>query len=193
MAEAPQPLDGVQEAVGNAGQEFHEDLAGPISRVPIARYKGDAFDLPSTITTVASLCRRFDKKLHRLYLFPGRTNVVLLASELVDVTTVTEVNENPRLYFGKILSSFNAGKTPQNLRMTSLECHRGIKDFYLKAVDASQQARGIHDNTRGRYVIFWGTIEENGIGLCVNRPTWGEFALLPQQYERLLPFDKKIK
>lgn len=77
--------------------------------------------------------------------------------------------------------------------MTSLECHKDIKDFYLKSTDASQQAKGINDDTRGRYVIFWGTIEENGIGLCVNRPTWGEFALLPQQYERLLPFDVKVK
>lgn len=64
MAAAPQPLDGLQEAGGNAGQGFHEDVAGPISRVPIARHKGDAFDLPSRITTVAWLCRRFDTKLH---------------------------------------------------------------------------------------------------------------------------------
>lgn len=187
LVDAPQPLDGVQDARGDGGYEVHEDVAGPMSQVPVSRHKGEQFDLPSRITTVAWLCRRFDTKLHRLFLFPGRTNVVLLASELVDVRTVMEVDSKPRLYFGKILSSANAGKTPQNLRMTRLECQKGIVDFYLKATDAIQRARGIHDETQGRYVIFWGTIEENGIGLCVHRPTWGEFALLPQQYERLLP------
>jgi hypothetical protein len=193
MEEAPQPLGGVHGTDGDQNQGIHEDVVGPVSQVPVSRCKGETFELPSTITTVAGLCRRFDKKLHRFYLFPGRTNVVLLASELVDVRTVTQVEKNPRLYFGKILTSFNAGKTPQNLRMTSLECHKDIKDFYLKATDATQQAKGVHDDTKGRYVIFWGTIEENGIGLCVNRPTWGEFALLPQQYERLLPLDAKLK
>ena len=37
-----------------------------------------------------------------------------------------------------------------------------------------------------RHVLFWGVVTFNGIGLCVQGLNWGEFALLPVQYEGLL-------
>ena len=181
--------DGPDAAAGTGGLNvaYFEDLAGPVANCPISRHKGQSFELPTTISTVGAICRRFDNNLYKYYLLPGRSAAVLLASELIDIKTVEFADDTPRFYFGEIFQSSNAGKTKANLRMTRLRCHAKVPDFYLKAVDSEQTSKGINDDTRGRAVLFWGVIVANGIGLSVNRPKWGEYALLPTQYERLLP------
>ena len=81
------------------------------------------------------------------------------------------------------------GKKPTNTRMTWLRFHKkngDWKDFCLKAVDSEQTRKGIGDGAVGRYILFWGKITESGMGLCVNEPKWGEYALLPDQYNKLL-------
>jgi hypothetical protein len=70
--------------------------------------------------------------------------------------------------------------------MTALKCHPSVKDFYLKDIDGAQAEKGISDNSIGRVVLMWGAITENGIGLCIARPGWGEYALLPAKYNQLL-------
>lgn len=111
-----------------------------------------------------------------------------LVNVLTAISDVVDVNDTPALYWGEIKRSFNAGKTPKpsNLRMTALRCHESVKDFYLKDLDSSQSKKGISDASVGRIVIFWGRITVNGIGLCVERPGWGEYALLPAKYDALL-------
>lgn len=165
-----------------------EDMAGPLSDVPIARHRGGNFTLPTRLSTVNSICRRFDVNLYRYYFFPGASAAVRLIDAITDVTTVEDTVDSPRLYYGEIVQSFNAGRNPKpsNLRMTELRCHASVKDFYLKDRDGVQSEKGIGDDSVGRIVLFWGVITASGIGLCVERLGWGEYALLPARYDSLL-------
>lgn len=185
MTEAP-------EQKSSSGDPYNqssvEDILGPISEIPISRHKGESFKLPSKITTVAGICRRFDVNLYKYYVLPGEVVASRLISSLKNVAEVEAIDSTPKLYWGEIISSYNAGINPKpsNLRMTRLRCHSAVKDFYLKAIDEQQTEKGINDQSVGRIVLFWGVIRENGIGLCVERPAWGEFAMLPSKYENFL-------
>ncbi|MGC5831708.1 hypothetical protein LDP08_14220 [Ralstonia pseudosolanacearum] len=172
-------------------QSVVEDITGPISSVPIARHRGERFELPSRITTVAGLCRRFDKNLYKFFVLPNSNVAQKLTNVLVDIATVTEECEIPRLYYGKVVRSYNAGQSPKptNIRMTELRSHPSVKDFYLKIQAAKQEEKGINSESAGRIVLFWGKIVESGIGLAASGLSWGEFALLPEKYEKLLLSD----
>lgn len=185
----PQQNDGKQ--LKPYDQSAVEEFQGPIASIAIARHHGEKFQLPSNISTVAGICRNFDDNLHKYYVFPGSDVAKLLGELLINVADVTEEDEIPKLYFGKIKASFNAGINPKptNLRMTSIFCNRRVKDFYLKAKAAQQEERGVNDNSVGRIVLFWGQISANGIGLCVERLKWGEYALLPEKYNKYLDGD----
>lgn len=163
-----------------------EDIKGPLSDVPISRHVGESFKLPSKITTVRGLCRGFDENLYRYYHFPGNKYAVRLVDLLHDVRQVTGEDDVPRLYFGVIKSSGNAGRTSRNIRMTWLTCNPGVKDFCFKAVDADAQEKGIRDDTKDRIIIMYGTVTGSGIGLAIEKLGWGEYALLPEKYNKLL-------
>lgn len=165
-----------------------EDANGPVADVPIGRHNGESFLLPSKISTVAGICRNFDENLYKYYHLPGRRNAVRLIDLLHDVKDVTEEDDGERLYFGLVKRSFCTAKNPQphNIRMTELHCNRAVHDFYLKMTEEISQRKGINDNASGRIVIMYGKVTENGIGLCVEGLRWGEFALLPAQYNYLL-------
>lgn len=169
-------------------QSAVEDTQGAISEIPISRHNGQSFKLPSKITTVMGICRKFDVNLYRYYVFPGEVTASRLISSLTSVTEIKTINDIPRLYWGEIISSRNAGidPKPSNLRMTKLRCNDGVIDFCLKAIDAQQAEKGINDQSVGRIVLFWGKVTQSGIGLCVEKPAWGEFALLPSKYDHLL-------
>lgn len=182
------PPDSRDLQAGTYDQSQVEDVAGPLAEVPIARHRGDTFQLPTRLSTVHSICRRFDINLYRYYFFPGASAAVRLLDALVDVSTVETTVDTPQLYFGEIIHSHNAGRTPKpsNVRMTGLRSHPSVKDFYLKDIDAVQAEKGIGDDSKGRIVLFWGAIKVNGIGLCAERLGWGEYALLPARYNSLL-------
>lgn len=169
-------------------QSAVEDDDGPVAQMPIGRHRGEQFALPSKITTIAGLCRKFDGNLYKYFVFPNTEVARKLADVLIDVSTVTDECETPRLYYGTILRSWNAGQTPKpdNIRMTRLKPHPDVADFTIKVPAWKQEEKGIDDNSAGRIVLFWGTIKENGIGLAASGLAWGEFALLPEKYERLL-------
>jgi hypothetical protein len=175
-------------SVGEYDQSAVEDRSGPIADVPIARHDGKTFRLPTRITAVSTICRRFDLNLYRYYVFPGSKSALRLVDALMNIATVTEPIATPALYFGRIVSSFNAGHNPKptNIRMTQLQCHAAIKDFYIKAIDRLQADKGISDASAGRYVLFWSPIANSGLGLAANNLGWGKFALLPEKYESLL-------
>jgi len=163
-----------------------ENLAGPVTDVPIGRHSGESFKLPSRIKTIMGICRNFDLNLYKYYFFPGQSYAVKLIDLLHDIRNIEEEDENPKLYFGIIKGSFNAGPTPRNTRMTELESNIKVKDFYLKAVDWSSQEKGINDDSKGRIVIIYGKVTVSGIGLCIENIGWGEFALLPEKYNHFL-------
>jgi hypothetical protein len=185
LQEKPQ---GQQDPAGVYDETPIEDINGPVSEVPIARHSGESFSLPSKITTVAGICRNFDENLYKHYLLPGRQNAVRLIDLLKDVREVIEKGSTPRLYFGKIIRSYTPVKYPaaHNMRMTELAGAPSVRDFYLKEEHGISSSKGINDKTRERYVLMWGEIGENGIGLCIEGLNWGEFALLPAQYNHLL-------
>jgi hypothetical protein len=169
-------------------QSAVEDSSGPISEIPISRHSGEFFKLPSKISTIAGICRKFNENLHKYYVLPGDTAAIQLICSLSSIKKIEEPDETPKIYWGEILSSHNAGIKPKpaNLRMTRLACHSTVKDFYLKSIDSEQIEKGINDKSTGRIILLWGKITRNGIGLCIERPTWGEYALLPKKYEHLL-------
>lgn len=170
-----------------------EDAAGPLTEVAIARHTGDLFRLPSRLSTVSSICRNFDLNLYRYYCLPGNPSPERLVNVLTPISEVVATDDTQRLYWGVIKNSFVAGEYPKpiHLRMTELRCNGAVKDFYLKDIDANQTLKGISDSSVGRIVLFWGRITESGIGLCVARPGWGEYALLPQKYNELL-LDREV-
>lgn len=70
--------------------------------------------------------------------------------------------------------------------MTWLACNPGVKDFCFKVIDADAQEKGIRDDTKDRILIMYGAVIESGIGLAIEKLGWGEYALLPQKYNKLL-------
>lgn len=177
-----------------AGGEYDEtpveDLSGPLSEVPIGRHQGESFELPSRITTVAGICRNFEVNKDKYFFLPGAVHAVKLAELLTDVADLThdilDTVQTPKLYFGKILRSWNAGKYATSIRMTRIRCHPKAGDFTVKLPDGFCKDKGINDESKGRIVMFYGVITTNGSGLAVDRATWGEIALVPLKYNELL-------
>ena len=120
---------------------------------------------------------------------PNGRYAVQLQDLLVDIKSVRDTVDTPRLYFGKIKRSYNAGKKPSNIRMTMLDYDSSkseFTDFCFKPSDLEQKEKGIDDDAEGRFLIVYGKVTESGTGLCIKGAKWGEFALLPRKYEYLL-------
>ncbi|MNJ27487.1 hypothetical protein D3C77_219940 [compost metagenome] len=184
MAVRPEPIQGVPRQFNGP---LVEDLNGPLADGPISRHTGRAVKLPSRITTIRGICRSFDRNFYKYYMFAGAQFPVQLRDLLVDVSTVTEVDGVPRFYYGRIISSAHMGPNPWNLRLTWFDyAQMGYKDFCLKAPESDCAEHGIKNDSVGRVVVMYGVITESGIGLCLENLGWGEYALLPVQYERLL-------
>ena len=132
-----------------------EDEDGPVSAIPIARHTGETLNLPTKITTVAGICRKFDENYYKYFYMPN-SNVAILLNELLhNVEDVIEEDDEPKLYFGVIRSSHVAGAgSDSNVRMTRLVSNPAIKDFYLKDLNGVQKKHGINDNSAGRIVLF---------------------------------------
>ncbi|WBM33651.1 hypothetical protein [Pseudomonas sp. NY11382] len=169
-----------------------EDADGPLAEVPISRHKGESFKLPSKISTVAGICRNFDVNKGKYFYLPKAQHAIQLASLLTNVTElkhdILNTEQKPRLYYGRIRSSWNAGNSSTNIRMTRLECDPAIGDFTVKLQDGFCRDKGITDESVGRIVMFYGVITTNGSGLAVDRAAWGEIALVPKKYnDSLMP------
>ncbi|EGQ8131478.1 hypothetical protein C4C99_RS16525 [Vibrio parahaemolyticus] len=165
-----------------------EDVEGPEAEVPLGQHAGESFKVPSKITTLRGICYNFDKNYYRYYFIPGYQHAIALTSLLNDVRDVEEEDDKPKLYFGKVKSSTHHGNPPRdnNIRMTYLEKSPKVIDFCIKTPHWLQNEHGIGDDSKGRYVLVYGKVEENGIGLCFNDLGWGELALVPEKYNYLL-------
>lgn len=175
---------------GDYDETLVEDVSGPLAAVPIGRHQGEAFQLPSTITTVAGMCRNFEVNKDKYFFLPGAQHAVQLADLLTNVTDLTSdilsTEQSPKLYFGRIKRSWNAGNHSTNIRMTRLECDPAIGDFTVKLQDGFCRDKGINDDSTGRIVMFYGVITKSGGGLAVDKAAWGEIALVPRKYNDLL-------
>ena len=165
-----------------------EDIEGPPATAPLARHIGRELELPSIITSVMGVCRKFDEHLLKYYQLPGRRYPMRLVDLLKDVREVDGIDDDQKLYYGIIKSSQNMGKTPANVRMTWLECGRHIKDLCIKTIDRTATRKGIAEGkgSQGRIIIVYGKIVGSGIGLAIDQPCWGEYALLPEKYNGYL-------
>lgn len=164
-----------------------EEQDGPVSKVPIGRHRGETFSLPSKFKTIRGVCNKFDENIVRYFYMPNGQHAIQLQDLLKNIENVTGEDDSPKIYYGRIIHSRNAGKTPKNIRMTKLRFKsRDFADFFLKIPDELQREKGIDDNAVGRVVLVYGTVTTSGAGLCIKDVGWGEFALLPRQYESLL-------
>ncbi len=183
---APEPATKTQ--AGPYVETPVEDENGPDSKVPLGRHNGETFSLPSKITTIAGMCRNFDVNLYKYYHLPDKQHAIRLIDLLHNIEDVEKEDIEPKFYYGWVKRSYCTVENPttNNVRMTELRCNNSVKDFYLKASNGMSERKGINDDTADRIVIMYGNITSSGIGLCVNNPHWGEFALLPEEYNYLL-------
>lgn len=166
-----------------------EDIDGELADVPIRRHNGEQIKLPSRITTVRGLCRSFDKNYHKYYFLPEAQHPQLLSDALIDVSRVREVNEKPRLYYGRVKRVLLMGDgNPWNIQMTRLEYENDSKyqDFTLKMSILDSVEHGVTDATVGRIAMMYGAVSKSGSGLAISDLGWGEFALLPAKYDSVL-------
>lgn len=174
-----------QGEAGEYDQGPVEDMDGELAQVPIARHRGESFLLPSKISTVAGLCRRFDVNYDKYFVMPGAQYAVALRDLLFNVEEVAAISDVPRLYYGRILWTrqlFESRKWKTLLKHSVA----GWQDFCLKQDREMQLEKGIGDDSMDRVVLMYGTVKSNGSGLCLAELAYGEFALLPVQYESLL-------
>jgi hypothetical protein len=161
-----------------------EDPEGPLVETPISRHKGETFPLPSKVKTVRGICRNFDANLKKYYVFKGMTFAVRLDGLLHDIQDITDEDAIPKLYYGRIRSSFAMGKKrDHNMRMTRLVCNSAVQDFTLKTTEGISRDRGLTDDSSGRIVLVFGKVTVSGMGLSIENVGWGGFDLLPMKYE----------
>jgi len=147
-----------------------EDMAGSLANVPIARHNGESFKLPSKVTTINGICRNFDENLYKYYFFPNQSNAIRLIDLLHNIENVSEETKNPRLYYGRVISTTHLGehKRPDNIRMTYLSNSQpGVADFCLKLCHHEQESHGIGDKSVGRIIIVYGIVKESGVGCAL--------------------------
>lgn len=167
-----------------------EDIDGELSDVPIGRHQGESFKLPSKISTVAGICRNFEKNLNKYFYLPGAQHAKKLAELLTCVDEldrdILNTQQTPKLYYGKISESWNAGSRDTNTRMTRMQCSDHVSDFTLKIKNGFARDKGINNESVDRIVLFYGVISRNGGSIGVTDLAWGEIALLPKKYNNLL-------
>ncbi|MEQ9721274.1 hypothetical protein ABQG65_08765 [Yersinia alsatica] len=166
---------------------YLEDIEGEVSPFPIGRHVGETFMLPSKITTVYGLCRNFDENYRKYFVLPDKDVAEPLEHLLVDIQSVEDVCDSPRLYYGTILSSYS-GSAPHHIRLTRLKWSKknNYSDFYFKHNNKDASDRGITEKSRGSILVMYGKVVKNGWGLCIENLGWGEFAILPEKYKYIL-------
>lgn len=178
-------LKDLQEAQGPA-QPYAagpvEDPEGRESQVPIARHVGDDFMVPGRNRTVNGICRRLDQNLTKYYMLPEMKVPVLLSQLLESAEKITGNINDAKLYFGKI----NRVYPHVNQTDIGISNNKKIKDLTVVGKIREVAEKGIHADSVGQYLLFWGSVTEYGIGYAVRFPNWGEYALVPQQYTELL-------
>jgi hypothetical protein len=174
-----------QGVAGEYDQGPVEDIDGEPTLVPIARHRGESFLLPSKISTIVGICRNFDDNYDKYFVLPNGHHAIPLRDLLFNIEDVTETTNIPRLYFGRIVAShpFFSSRLNKTLLKHS---QYGVQDFCLKLDRSEQEEKGIDNDAKGRVVLMYGTIKENGTGLCLSGLGYGEFGLLPTKYEPLL-------
>lgn len=162
------------------GQIFDEE--GEEVGIPRGRHDGETFKVPSIISSVYSLCRNFPENLARYYYFPNSQSPVLLQDALVAAIKATTENiDAPYLYYG-VVRNVIALRYRNIIKIDNEEFGR-INLFTHKEHD---EKRNISKSVIGRTLLFHGHIEIVGGQPRIMIEEWGQYALLPSPYERIL-------
>jgi hypothetical protein len=164
------------------------DPNGPMTEMPLGRHTGRTVLLPTKISSVLAICRNFDKNIHRAFYFPDSQYALHLRSILYDVTRLID-NEIPargNLYFGKIVEFSKLSH--RNIIYLKVENFTELKIYTYPRFDDRKK---IDSNSLGRVLLFYGILsdEAEGVPRCMTK-TWGQYSLLPIQYEKFLPWHR---
>lgn len=172
----------------------NEDENGPVVERAIPRHHGDEMHLPARAATVRGLVRRLDRRWHSYYWLPGHAAPQPLHRLITPAHSIRTLNPEKSLIVGRITHAEAQGRgNPWNLRMLfveypnlpAVEGQEWFKDFCMKVTVGEGQEKGIDANSVGRLILVYGAVTASGMGLCVTQLGWGEFALVPQQYDGL--------
>lgn len=179
-----EPLDGGGDFVG----DFVEDVSGPVVDLPIGRHRGETVEVPSVITTIRGITKNFNVNLNKYFHLPYTNSPIKLVDLISSSIHVTSVSEVAKIYYGEIISANYPAKNPSDhhLLMIEVDSASEVPDFNLKVRKDVADQHGLSGDSVGRYVLFYGVISENGIGLSIDRPAYGEIALIPKKYDNYL-------
>ncbi|WP_373989916.1 hypothetical protein [Duganella sp. BuS-21] len=174
----------------DADLEFRQtqivDPDGPMTEMPLGRHIGRTVLLPTKISSVLAICRNFDKNIHRAFYFPDSQYALHLRSILYDVTRLidSELPERGNLYFGKIVGFSRLSH--RNIIYLKVENFPELKIYTYPRFD---ERKKIDSESVGRVLLFYGIVSDKGEGVprCMTT-TWGQYSLLPKQYEKFLPW-----
>jgi len=154
------------------------------------------FSLPSTMTSMTTVCRNFDLNLNRFFVLPDGQVAKKLFALLANVNKVSETTSRKGFYFGRIIKVESGGNQQDNVLNFHLEYSEReglidekeatINDFTLRTTNSIADQIGLHQNVIGRYLIMYSDIRGRGRGLSVRESKSSEVALLPQKYDHLL-------
>ena len=162
-----------------------EDTDGPVTEVPLGRHTGKKVLLPTKVSSVLSICRNFDKNIHRAFYFPDSQYALHLSSVLYDVKRLEE-NKLPgraNLFFGKIVKYRKL--SARHVIYLETENFSELKVYTWPRFD---ERKKIDSKSLGRVLLFYGTVSDTaeGVPRCKTE-SWGQYSLLPPQYEKFLP------
>ncbi|MGG4693638.1 hypothetical protein ACLPD9_16535, partial [Proteus mirabilis] len=114
----------------------------------------------------------------------GQVIPKLFRDLLSDVNDIEGEIATPAFYWGKILRIDRFSNTAHIY--FRLNTQNSISDVRIKVKLDELDRKNITDNQPDRIVIFYGPIKEVGSGYWSDDVKWGEYALLPEQYNYLL-------
>jgi hypothetical protein len=162
-----------------------EDPDGPVTEVPLGRHTGEKVLLPTKVSSVLSICRNFDKNIHRAFYFPDSQYALHLRSVLYDVNRLEEnkIPDRANLFFGKIVKYRKL--SARHVIYLETENFSELKVYTWPRFDGRKK---IDSKSLGRVLLFYGTISDRaeGVPRCKTE-SWGQYSLLPPQYEKFLP------
>lgn len=193
--DSPPAHDYNMDGNGEFNQTAIEDEDGPLTNVAIGRHRTKEFKLPSRISSVTTLCKDFDKNLHRGYHFPGSQYPMLLSALLFDTERVTtnlildtfKKSHNPsRLFFGKIVKYGSL----TNVNVIHLE-NKIFGYFKIYTKEKFDRRKYIGSGSVGRYILFYSELEWRAEMPQCRIYSWGRYSLIPKKHEKYLLKYKK--
>lgn len=185
MDAPPELVKGDLDESSNFSQTQIEDPNGPPTEMPLGRHTGKKVFLPTRISSVLALCRNFDKNLFRAFYFPSSQYAMYLNDILLDISVInTPLADRENLFFGKIVGYRRLEF--RNIIYVRTSCMAEVKIYTYPSYD---ERKRICLESIGKTILFYSKLENEG-GETVLRcfmNKWGQYSLLPEQYEKFLP------